>query len=145
MSNIGIQLKNLALRKSQPVLPKELLAICFYHDGATKYYYSTLGKKTGWRSYDNTMKMLSRPLNPSIQDTTPDFLLNPSNPSRNLRNLEEKDTTPTWSGIIKNNTLFLRVSSLEYDSLKESIMSKNLTVEMFDFTDRVLTKAVKGL
>ncbi|PKK74999.1 hypothetical protein RhiirC2_737617 [Rhizophagus irregularis] len=82
--------------------------------------------------------MLSRP---SIQDTTPDFLLNPSNPSnpsRNLRNLEGifrhpikidreliiiQDTTPTWSGIIKNNTLFLRVSSLEYDSLKESIVA----------------------
>ncbi|EXX73325.1 hypothetical protein RhiirA5_349783 [Rhizophagus irregularis] len=78
-----------------------------------------------------------------VPDTTPDFLLNPSNPSRNLRNLEgifrhpikidrelreliiipEKDTTPTWSGIIKNNTLFLRVSSLEYDSLKESIVA----------------------
>ncbi|CAB4404935.1 unnamed protein product [Rhizophagus irregularis] len=136
----------MAIRKSQPVLPKELFAICISHDSATKYYYSTLGKKTGWRSYDNTMAlktMLSRPLNPSIQDTTPAFLLNPSNPSnpsRNLRNLEgifrhpikidreliiipEQDTTPTWSGIIKNNTLFLRVSSLEYDSLKESIVA----------------------
>ncbi|CAB4391911.1 unnamed protein product [Rhizophagus irregularis] len=76
-----------------------------------------------------------------VPDTTPDFLLNPSNPSnpsRNLRNLEGifrhpikidreliiiQDTTPTWSGIIKNNTLFLRVSSLEYDSLKESIVA----------------------
>lgn len=84
--------------------------------------------------------MLSRPLNPSIQDMTPDFLLNPP---RNLRNLEGifrhpikndreliiisgQETTPTWSGIITiDNTLFLRgnglehVSSLEYDSLKE--------------------------
>ncbi|PKY55686.1 hypothetical protein RhiirA4_410726, partial [Rhizophagus irregularis] len=64
-----------------------------------------------------------------VPDTTPAFLLNPSNPSnpsRNLRELiiiPEQDTTPTWSGIIKNNTLFLRVSSLEYDSLKESIVA----------------------
>ncbi|EXX73329.1 hypothetical protein RirG_061300 [Rhizophagus irregularis DAOM 197198w] len=87
-----------------------------------------------------------------VPDTTPDFLLNPSNPSRNLRNLEgifrhpikidrelreliiipEKDTTPTWSGIIKNNTLFLRVSSLEYDSLKERYaINKSLCVNFF--------------
>ncbi|RGB32052.1 ornithine decarboxylase antizyme-domain-containing protein [Rhizophagus diaphanus] len=144
MSNIGIQLKNMAIRKSQPVLPKELLAICISADSATKYYYSTLGKKTGWRSYDNTMAlktMLSRPLNPSIQDTTPDLSFSSS---RNLRNLEAifdiaikhdreliiiSESLPSWSGITMDNTLFLRgnglehISSLEYDSLKESIVA----------------------
>lgn len=86
-----------------------------------------------------------------VPDMTPDFLLNPSNPpSRNLRNLEGifchpikndrkliiipgQETTqsfPSWDGIITiDNTLFLRgnglehVSSLEYDSLKESIVA----------------------
>jgi len=75
---------------------------------------------------------------------TPDFFLSPSINFRNLEGIfrhpikndreliiiSGQETTPTWSGIITiDNTLFLRgnglehVSSLEYDSLKESIVA----------------------
>ncbi|GBB88454.1 hypothetical protein RclHR1_00150050 [Rhizophagus clarus] len=154
-SSIGIQLKNMTIRKASPKFPKELLAICFSHDSTAKYYYSTLGKKTGWRSYDNTMA-LKRPLNPSIQDIVPStdhrnhenwpdfFLLNSPrttlegifrNKIKNDRELiiiSAKEKTPIWRGfttIDDDNTLFLRgndfehVSSLEYDSLKESLVA----------------------